>query len=81
MSTTLVRVLVILGSTLGAILGAVMGIAKLVPERTKLILESQLMVMESLREENKRQAEIIARSEVEIEDLRGQIQELREKVN
>jgi BMFP domain-containing protein YqiC len=57
-------------------LGAVIGIAKLVPERTKLILEAQLMVMESLREENKRQAEIIARNEVELESLRERVEEL-----
>lgn len=72
--------LVVLGSVVGAATGAVLGIAKLVPERTKLILESQLIVVESLREENKRQAEIIARNEVELGELREQIKALSEKV-
>lgn len=59
----------VLASLAGGSVGAFVALVKLMPERSKMILEYQDEAMESLRKENKRQAEIIARLEVRVEGL------------
>lgn len=50
-------------------MGAFVALVKLMPERSKIILGYQDEALESLRRENKRQAEIIARLELRVEQL------------
>jgi hypothetical protein len=68
-STTATRILIVFGSTVGAMAGVFVAMVKLAPERAKLILGYQVEAIELLQKENKRQAEIIARLELRVQEL------------
>lgn len=69
MTTTYIRILVVLASCLGGMVGSFVALAKLMPERSKIIIAYQDEAMKGMRDENKRLTEIIARLELRVEQL------------
>lgn len=69
MSIDLIRVLIVIGSTLGGMTGAFVAVTKLVPERANLILGYQVIAIENLQKENERLRESVARLEKRLGEL------------
>lgn len=67
--TTTVRLGLLILTPLGGMAGAFFGIIKLLSERTSIVVDYQLKVIEGLRLEIKRMAEHNARLELRVEQL------------
>lgn len=76
---TVIRVLLPIVSALGAFFGTVFGLVKLLPERAAIINKYHLEIIERLISENKAQAEQMAHLELEIAELRGELNVQRAK--
>lgn len=66
---TIVRVVIPLLAGLGGAAGAFAAILKLFPERTAIVVTYQSEVIVSLRDENKRLSETVARLELRVNAL------------
>jgi cell division protein FtsB len=64
--TTTVRLGLLILTPLGGLAGAFFGIVKLMPERTAIVVDYQLKVIDGLRAENKRLAQTVAHLETRI---------------
>lgn len=76
-STTVTRLAVIVGATAGAAVGVMVAIAKLVPERARIIIGYQGEVLDDLREEMARLKELHVE---EVERLERRVAKLEKRV-
>lgn len=67
--TTTVRLGLLILVPLLSFMGSMVGIFKLLPERTSIVVDYQLKVIDGLRQELKRMAEHNARLELRVEQL------------
>lgn len=70
-ASTLIRVAIPLASAVGAFTAVVVALVKLLPERTAIAVDYTVEALKALREENMRQAQLIAYLEKEVGELRA----------